>query len=242
MASEYGDVFAAAIAVAISPVPIVAVILILFSEHSRRNGILYLLGWVLGLLICIGAVLILPEGLDFNRGSTLAPAGATLRLVTGLLFVAAAFAVWLRRPKTGEAHPLPAWTNRIEGFSGVQALLLAIGLAVINPKNLALAFSVILSIAEAGAPAGAGAPGAGDVCLRGQPHHCSACVLSSRGRQTSGPAAPRVEGVARVQQFNGDIRGIADDGHDDHRQGTGWAPVTDDWHSSYISQPITLHI
>ncbi len=155
MASEYGDVFAAAIAVAISPVPIVAVILILFSEHSRRNGILYLLGWVLGLLICIGAVLILPEGLDFNRGSTLATAGATLRLVTGLLFVAAAFAVWLRRPKTGEAHPLPAWTNRIEGFSGVQALLLAIGLAVINPKNLALAFSVILSIAEAGAPAGA---------------------------------------------------------------------------------------
>ena len=151
MASEFGDVFAAAIAVAISPVPIVAVILILFSEHSRRNGILYLLGWVLGLLICICAVLILPEGLDFKRGSTLAAAGAALRLVTGLVFVIAAFAVWLRRPKTGEAHPLPAWTNRIEGFSGVQALLLAIGLAVINPKNLALAFSAILSIVEAGA-------------------------------------------------------------------------------------------
>ena len=150
MASEFGDVFAAAIAVAISPVPIVAVILILFSEHSRRNGILYLLGWVLGLLICIGAVLILPEGLEFKRGSTLATAGATLRLVTGLLFVIAAFAVWLRRPRAEEAHPLPAWTNRIAEFSGVQALLLAIGLAVINPKNLALAFSVILSIAEAG--------------------------------------------------------------------------------------------
>jgi threonine/homoserine/homoserine lactone efflux protein len=151
VASELGDVFAAAIAVAISPVPIVAVILILFSEHSRRNGILYLLGWVLGLLICIGAVLLLPQGLEFKRGGTLATAGTTLRLFTGLLFIAAAFAVWLQRPKSGEAHPLPAWTSRIEGFSGIQALLLAIGLAVINPKNLALAFSVILSIAEAGA-------------------------------------------------------------------------------------------
>ena len=62
MASEFGDVFIAAIAAAISPVPIIAVILILFSDHSLRKGILYLLGWVIGMLICIGAVLVLPEG------------------------------------------------------------------------------------------------------------------------------------------------------------------------------------
>jgi hypothetical protein len=95
-------------------------------------------------------VLLLPEGLEFKRDRMLATAGATLRLVVGLLFVVAAFAVWWRRPEAGEARPLPAWTSRIEGFSGIQALLLATGLAVINPKNLALAFSVILSIAEAG--------------------------------------------------------------------------------------------
>lgn len=151
MASEFGDVFIAAIAAAISPVPIIAAILILFSDHSRRNGILYLLGWVIGMLICIGAVLLLPEDLDLQRGAVLATAGAGFRIFIGLLFVVAALAVWLRRPKTGEARPLPAWTNRIAGLSGIQALLLALGLAVINPKNLALAFSTILSIAEAGA-------------------------------------------------------------------------------------------
>ena len=152
MASEFGDVFIAAIAAAISPVPIIAAILILFSGHARRNGILYLLGWVAGMLICIGAVLLLPEDLEFHRGAILANVGAGFRLLVGLLFVIAALMVWLRRPKTGEAHPLPAWTNRIEGISGIQALLLAVGLAVINPKNLALAFSTILSIAAA--PAG----------------------------------------------------------------------------------------
>ena len=149
MASEFGDVFIAAIAAAISPVPIIAAILILFSAHARRNGILYLLGWVGGMLICLGAVLLLPEDLDFRRGAMLASVGAGFRLLVGLLFLIAALAVWLRRPKTGEAHPLPAWTNRIEGISGLQALLLAVGLAVINPKNLALAFSTILSLAEA---------------------------------------------------------------------------------------------
>ncbi len=75
MASEFGDVFIAAIAAAISPVPIIAAILILFSDHSRRNGILYLLGWVIGMLICIGAVLLLPEDLDFKRGAVLASGG-----------------------------------------------------------------------------------------------------------------------------------------------------------------------
>ncbi len=103
------------------------------------------------MLICIGVVLLLPENPDFKRGAVLATVGAGLRILVGLLFVIAAFVVWVRRPKTGEAHPLPAWTNRIEEISGLQALLLAVGLAVINPKNLALAFSVILSLAEAGA-------------------------------------------------------------------------------------------
>ena len=151
MASEFGDVFIAAIAAAISPVPIIAAILILFSAHARRNGILYLSGWVAGMLICIGLVLVLPEDLDFKRGAVLATASAGFRIFIGLLFVVAAVAVWIRRPKQGESHPLPAWTNRIEGLTGLQALLLAIGLAVINPKNLALAFSTIVSIAEAGA-------------------------------------------------------------------------------------------
>ena len=105
MASEFGDVFIAAIAAAISPVPIIAAILILFSDHARRNGILYLLGWVIGMLICIGAVLLLPEDLDFKRGAVLATAGAGFRIFVGLLFVVAALAVWLRRPKDGGSTP-----------------------------------------------------------------------------------------------------------------------------------------
>ena len=230
MASEFGDVFIAAIAAAISPVPIIAAILVLFSDHGRRNGILYLLGWVAGMLICIGAVLVLPENLDFNRGAVLATAGAGLRMLIGLLFVAAALAVWIRRPKTGEAHPLPAWTNRIAGLSGLQALLLAIGLAVINPKNLALAFSTILSLAEAPAAPSGGAAGAGAVCFDRQQHDSRAGILPADRRQAGGSAAADVEGMAYVQQCHGGVRGAADDGRDDHRQGCRRAPVAGgDW-------------
>jgi threonine/homoserine/homoserine lactone efflux protein len=137
--------------VAISPVPIVAVILILFSARARRNGIFYLFGWVLGLAIVLGAVLLLPDGLDIDRTPVLLMGGAVLRLLVGLLLVAAAFAVWLRRPKASEAHPLPHWTEQIEQFSALKAMVLAIGLAVINPKNLAVAFSLLFTLAETGA-------------------------------------------------------------------------------------------
>jgi threonine/homoserine/homoserine lactone efflux protein len=151
MGSELGEVFAAATAVAISPVPIVAIILILFSAHARRNGIFYLFGWVLGLVIVLGAVLLLPDGLFVDSSPVLRMGGSVLRLVVGLLLIAAAFAVWLRRPKAGEAHPLPRWAEQIEQFSAVNAMGLAIGLAVINPKNLAVSFSVLLTLAESGA-------------------------------------------------------------------------------------------
>ena len=44
-----GDILPTAIGVAISPVPIIAVILMLFSAKAKRNGLAFLLGWLGGL-------------------------------------------------------------------------------------------------------------------------------------------------------------------------------------------------
>jgi hypothetical protein len=149
MAGGLGELFAAATAVAISPVPIVAVILILFSRHPRRNGVMFLLGWILGMVLITGALLLLPIDLSFVPQAALAYGGAALQLFIGGLLVAAAFVVW-RRTKGDTSHALPRWTARIEQLSALQALELAVGLAVVNPKNLALAATVILSLMEAG--------------------------------------------------------------------------------------------
>ena len=47
-----------AIGVAISPVPIIAVILMLFSKRARSNGIAFLVGWVVALVVVGSIVLI----------------------------------------------------------------------------------------------------------------------------------------------------------------------------------------
>ena len=58
-----------------------------------------------------------------------------------------------RRPKPGEVRPLPAWTARLETFSAGKTLLVAVGLCVVNPKNLTLTLAVMLAMAEADLPA-----------------------------------------------------------------------------------------
>ena len=43
-----------AVGVASSPVPIIAVTLMLFSQRARVNGLMFLLGWVVALAIVSG--------------------------------------------------------------------------------------------------------------------------------------------------------------------------------------------
>ena len=54
MAEGISAVLTFAVGVAISPVPIIAVTLILFSQRARVNGSAFLLGWVLAVAVVSG--------------------------------------------------------------------------------------------------------------------------------------------------------------------------------------------
>ncbi|MFH8735088.1 MULTISPECIES: GAP family protein [unclassified Streptomyces] len=56
MGAVLGDVLGFAAAVAISPLPIIAIILILATPRGRLNGPLFTVGWILG-LSALGAVM-----------------------------------------------------------------------------------------------------------------------------------------------------------------------------------------
>ena len=55
------EVLTFAVGVAISPVPIIAVILMLFSQRARVNGPLFLLGWVIALAVVSGVAYIVAD-------------------------------------------------------------------------------------------------------------------------------------------------------------------------------------
>ena len=61
MGAAVGDVLGLAAGVAVSPLPIVAMILVLATPQGRANGSLFGLGWLAGLSI-LGAVVLLLAG------------------------------------------------------------------------------------------------------------------------------------------------------------------------------------
>jgi threonine/homoserine/homoserine lactone efflux protein len=150
MGNAIGTILPQAIGVAISPVPIIAVILMLFSQRARSNGPTFLVGWVLALAVVGSIVLLLASLGKISTGGTLSTLAYVLKLLLGLLFLFLAVRQWRSRPKEGEEPKMPRWMETIDSFTAGKAFGMAALLAGVNPKNLSLTLAAALSIAQAG--------------------------------------------------------------------------------------------
>jgi threonine/homoserine/homoserine lactone efflux protein len=143
MGDAIGQMLPSAVGVAISPVPIVAVVLMLVTARGRVNGPAFLLGWWVGLAI-VGTVVLLVAG---SAGATDEGEPATwvsvLELVLGALLLLVAFRQWQGRPQGDAEPPMPPKA------AGAGVLLSAL-----NPKNLLLTVAGATAIAQAGIPGG----------------------------------------------------------------------------------------
>jgi threonine/homoserine/homoserine lactone efflux protein len=144
-----GDLLPSAIAVALSPIPIIAVVLVLGSPRARSSGPAFAVGWVAGLLVVTVAVLALAGGAD-ESGSEASAAVDWLKLVVGIAFLLMAAKQWKQRPREGSEPELPRWMARIGSVTPAKALRVGATLSAANPKNLALTVVAAAAIAEAG--------------------------------------------------------------------------------------------
>ncbi len=149
MANPIGDILAPAVGVAISPVPIIAVILMLFTRKAKSNSLAFLLGWVLGLTIVGGIVLYLAGTQNLTPDSGPSTAASAITLILGLLLLFLAAKEWKKRPKPCDEPEMPKWMKAIDSFTAVKAAGLALLLSGANPKNLALTLAAALDIAQA---------------------------------------------------------------------------------------------
>jgi hypothetical protein len=150
MGNVIGDMLPQAIGVAISPVPIIAVILMLFSKRARSNGLAFLAGWVLALAVVGTVVLVLANAGKISAGGTPSTVSYLIKLLLGLLFWFLAYRNWQKRPQAGEEPDMPKWMAAIDSFTAGRALGISALLAGVNPKNLGLTLAAALTIAQAG--------------------------------------------------------------------------------------------
>lgn len=144
-----GDLLPSAVGVAVSPVPIIAVILMLGTPKARSNGPAFAVGWVAGLAIVAAAVLVAAGGADDPDSST-STGVDWFQVAVGVLFLVMAAGQWRKRPKEGQEPEMPAWMATIDTFTAPKALALGALLSGVNPKNLALTAAAAASIAQAG--------------------------------------------------------------------------------------------
>ena len=154
MGEAIGQVLSFAVGVALSPVPIIAVVLMLGTPRARSNGPAFILGWLVGLAGVGTIVLLISSGADASEEGGPATWVSMLKLALGVLLLAVAARQWKGRPRGDADVPLPTWMEAIDRFTPARAMAMALALSAINPKNLVLTVGAAAAIAQTGASTG----------------------------------------------------------------------------------------
>jgi hypothetical protein len=150
MGQGIGEVLTWAVGVAISPVPIIAVILMLFSPRARVNGTAFLVGWIVALAVVSTVVYVLAHDGNVATSTTAADSVSWGKIVLGAALVLLAMRNWRKRPAPGVEPAMPKWMGTIDRMSPPKAFGLAVVLAVVNPKNLLLTLGSATGLAQLG--------------------------------------------------------------------------------------------
>lgn len=153
LSEAIGGLLPSAVAVALSPIPIVAVVLVLGTSKARTDGPAFAVGWVAGLVV-VSAIVLLVAGDASDPDSATSTGVDWLQVGLGALFLVLAAREWRRRPRGGETPAMPRWMASVEDLSPAKALAVGAALSGANPKNLALTLSAAASIAQAGLSGG----------------------------------------------------------------------------------------
>ena len=150
MGDVIGEILPLALGVAISPIPIIAVILMLFSKRARSNGLAFMFGWIIALTVAGGIVLVLANAGKIAAEGTPSTLAYVIKLLLGLLFLFLAYRNWQKRPAPGEEAQMPPWMATIDSFTSGKSFGMAALFAGVNPKNLGLTLAAAMAISQAG--------------------------------------------------------------------------------------------
>ena len=150
MGKGISEVLTFAVGVAISPVPIIAVILMLFSRRARVNGPVFLLGWVLALGVVSSVVYAIAQATNPSTSSSASDTISWEKIVLGAVFLLLAVRSWRSRPRPGSKPEMPKWMAGVDALTPWKALGLGLLLAGVNPKNLILSIGAASGLAQLG--------------------------------------------------------------------------------------------
>lgn len=151
LSTVIGELLPLSLAIAISPLTIVAVTLMLLAPGARRTGPAFLIGWVLGTTVPVVVFALiatsLPQPSDQGGPNV---THAVVQFILALLLLLLAAQQWRSRPPRDGKPELPKWMAAIDSFTFGRALGLGVLLSLPRPKNLITAASAGIIIGGSG--------------------------------------------------------------------------------------------
>lgn len=154
MGSVIGDILPLALGIAISPIPIIAAILMLLSPRAKGTSIGFFLGWVLGIVVALVVFILLASVITPADPDEPQPVAGVIKLLLGALMLALSVKQWRGRPQGDDEPTLPSWMAAIDQFTVAKGLGLGFLLSAVNPKNLLMGAGAGMTIGSAGLTTG----------------------------------------------------------------------------------------
>jgi hypothetical protein len=104
MTQAIAQVLTYAVGVAISPVPIIAIVLMLFTARARENASAFVVGWALALAVVSGAAYEVADAGDASTETAASDTVSWAQIVFGTVLLLLAVRAWRNRPQPGGEH------------------------------------------------------------------------------------------------------------------------------------------
>lgn len=141
-----------ALGLALSPVPIIAVILMLFSRRAKVNAPIFAATWVLSMAVLGSLAIFLLGDNEFIEQDTTKEGGSIAVLIFGALFLVYGLFLWLRRPRHVDAVKTPRWLEMLDHVPPYLVVGLGLAGVLFNAKNLPLFLAAVQRILAANLP------------------------------------------------------------------------------------------
>jgi hypothetical protein len=136
-----GELLPLAVAVSISPLPIIAMVVLLMSPHARTSTPALMLGWVASIAAALALFTLLSSVVGGRHDGGPRPIVAVIKLLVGLGMLVLAWREWRARPKPGRPAQLPHWLTTVQNMGPLAAAGTGFGIYAANPKNLTVGIS-----------------------------------------------------------------------------------------------------
>lgn len=148
MIEVVGELLPLGLAVAISPFPVIATVLVLLSERARLKGLLFLIGWMLGAALVATVAALVVNALVPPEPSGANPAAGVVRILLGLALFFLASRKWAGRSSESSAQT-PGWMTSMTTMSPTRTLTTGVLLTAVNPKNVVIATAAGVAVGAA---------------------------------------------------------------------------------------------